>query len=82
MNPRNLQHQASAIRHLLNGGERTDEIVACVEGGIKALEYMHGGAADVLKWVITLKKENPSLYAALIELIKMGAKLDAIREAA
>jgi hypothetical protein len=43
---------------------------------------MHDGAADVLKWVIALKKENPALYAALIELIKMGAKLDAIREAA
>jgi hypothetical protein len=75
-------HQASAIRHLLNGGERTDEIVACAEGGIKSLEYMHEGVADLLKWVIALKKENPSLFNALVELSGIGAKLEAIREAA
>lgn len=78
MNPRNLEHQAAATRHMLNGGTMTPELIACVEGCIASAEWMAKGE-QVLKEFIRLRKEEPELFETLRRLIGMGAKLSDIR---
>lgn len=81
MNPRNLAHMAACIRNIARYAQEGEQR-ACVEAGIKSLEYMHDGAADVLKWIVRLKQENPQLFQDFIGLIGMGAELVAVRERA
>lgn len=78
MNPRNLQHQASATRHMLNGGKMTPDLIACVEACIASAEWMAKGEL-VLKELIRLRKEEPELFETLSRLIGMGARLSDIR---
>lgn len=78
MNPRNLEHQAAATRHLLNGGTMTPELIACVEGCIASAEWMAKGD-QVLKELVRLRKEDPDLFQTLRELIGMGASIADIR---
>lgn len=80
MNPRDLSAQCSSVRHALNFVENED-IRACLEQTIKTLEWMQKGEL-VLKELMRLRKEEPELFEMLRNLIGMGAKLEAIREAA
>ncbi len=78
MNPKNLQHQISAVRDLLTSA-RNEDVRLCAEAAIKTLEWISKGE-DVLKELVRLRKEEPELFRALSDLIGMGAKLNAIRE--
>ena len=78
MNPRNLEHQAAATRHMLNGGAMTPELIACVEGIIKSALWMAKGEL-VLKELKRLMDDDPDLFQTLRELIGMGASIADIR---
>jgi len=77
---RSLSFQASCIRDCLTGA-RNDDIRSGLEQAIKTLEWMQKGEL-VLKELMRLRKEEPELFEMLRNLIGMGAKLEAIREAA
>ena len=77
MNPKNLQHQISAVRDLLSSA-RNDDVRACVEAAIKTLEWLSKGDL-VLKEMMRLRREDPELFELLRELIGAGLKLDQIR---
>ncbi len=79
MNPRNLAHMDACIRNIAHNAPEGEQR-ACVEAGIRSLEYMHDGAADVLKAVMRLKKENPGVFQAFVDLIGMGAELVDVRK--
>jgi hypothetical protein len=60
---------------------RNEETRSGLEQAIKTLEWMQKGEL-VLKELMRLRKEEPELFEMLRNLIGMGAKLEAIREAA
>jgi hypothetical protein len=82
MNPRDLAAQCASLRHALSFvPAEAEEIRACIEQAIKTLEWMQKGEL-VLKELMRLRKEQPELFETLRVLIGMGARVDAIREAA
>jgi len=77
---RSLAFQASCLRDCLPLA-RNEDIRSGLGQAIKTLEWMAKGEL-VLKELMRLRKEEPELFETLRRLIGMGAKLDAIKEAA